>query len=720
MLAIRQWNRADLNAQRAQTRELVAASTANLDSDPELSLNLALEAIGRGDADTESEAVQALHLALLEHRVIDWVPIGTFQPATVTFSPDGTSFAAIGEDPLTVEVWSTESRRRRLTLVGHAEPVTVLAYDPAGDIIATSGIDGSARLWNADTGAELTALGPDAFDAHESPPFQRVAFSQDGSSVAGTFFERTYIWDVETGDHLIFRAPAAPSPTTQGTAAGLAFHPDGSILATTQETDLDGRPSILLWDLTTGRVVQELTGHTETVTDVEFSPDGSLLYSASRDGTVRIWDVERWAAVGTFTGQHAHVLSLDISDDGAHIATAGTSRALIWNAATFEIEARLSGHKGPVESIEFSPDGSLVLTGCSSDGTARLWKLGDPTELVALPRRADHEAASSESSALLFDADGSTLTIARGDELTFWSIPAGRQVATLQGPGDSVSALVASPDGTQLAAAGNGGTSLYDVDSGEIVLRPIVDTAAAGVAFAPDGRQLVSTGPGAKLTDLDTGTGRKLVSAWLWTFDAEFSPAGTELALSHTDETSLNRAAAGGSGVVEVLDTDTLAVVATIDVGPSARGHADQVVDIEYSPDGSLMATASRDGSAAIWDVDGYGQVRRLVGHTSELTAVTFDHDGTRLVTASLDGSVRIWDVETGRNTLTLPSDSPVWDVAVSPDGRYLAAVDPTGAAIVYLLDTDELVAEAQRRLTRNLTDAECLRYLHTATCSTD
>ena len=151
------------------------------------------------------------------------MPIGTFQPATVTFSPDGTSFAAIGEDPLTVEVWSTESRRRRLTLVGHAEPVTVLAYDPAGDTIATSGIDGSARLWNADTGAELTALGPDAFDAHESPPFQRVAFSQDGSAVAGTSFERTYIWDVETGDHLIFRAPAAPSPTTQGTAAGLAF-----------------------------------------------------------------------------------------------------------------------------------------------------------------------------------------------------------------------------------------------------------------------------------------------------------------------------------------------------------------------------------------------------------------------------------------------------------------------------------------------------------------
>jgi hypothetical protein len=59
-------------------------------------------------------------------------------------------------------------------------------------------------------------------------------------------------------------------------------------------------------------------------------------------------------------------------------------------------------------------------------------------------------------------------------------------------------------------------------------------------------------------------------------------------------------------------------------------------------------------------------------------------------------------------------------DVAYSPDGRYLAATDETGHITVYLLDTDDLVAEAQRRLTRDLTDAECLRYLHDEICPTD
>ena len=429
-------------------------------------------------------------------------------------------------------------------------------------------------------------------------------------------------------------------------------------------------------------------------------PTGRCCTPPAAYGTVRIWDVERWTAVGTFAGQHAHVLSLDISDDGAHIATAGTSRALIWNAATFEIEARLSGHKGPVESIEFSPDGSLVLTGCSSDGTARLWKLGDPTERGVAPSGRPRSCVVREQCAAVRRRRQHAHHRARRrvDRLVDSGGPAGRHTAGAGG--QRVGA-----DGEFRRDPTRCGRKRRHLlvrrrQWQDIVLRPIVDTAAAGVAFAPDGRQLVSTGPGA--TDLDTCT-RQVGQRLAVDVRCRVQP-GRNRARPLTHRRDLTEPGGGGRqrrrrGArhrhARNRGHDRCRTV--------CAGHADQVVDIEYSPDGSLMATASRDGSAAIWDVDGYGQVRRLVGHTSELTAVTFDHDGTRLATASLDNSVRIWDVETGRNTLTLPSDRPVSDVDFSPDGRYLAARRPNRRRNRLPPRHRSAGRRGQRRLTRVL-----------------
>ncbi len=134
--------------------------------------------------------------------------------------------------------------------------------------------------------------------------------------------------------------------------------------------------TVRLWDVASRRPLGEpLTGHSDGVRSVAFSPDGAMLATASADGTVRLWDVASRRPLGDpLTGHSDGVLSVAFSPDGAMLATASADETVrLWDVASRQpLGEPLTGHTHGVNEVAFSPDGALLAT-ASDDETARLW-----------------------------------------------------------------------------------------------------------------------------------------------------------------------------------------------------------------------------------------------------------------------------------------------------------------------------------------------------------
>jgi WD40 repeat protein/serine/threonine protein kinase len=623
----------------------------------------------------------------------------------VSFSPDGSLLATASFDK-TARVWRVDDLTAEpKVLRGNAAGVRRVPFSPDGKLLATAGYDGTVRVWRVD---DLTAE-PQVFKV-DAINVRHISFSPDGSLLASAGKDGTVrVWQV---------ADLAAGPQVlrghEDTVMFLAFSPDGSLLASTsfdktvrvwQVADLTAEPQVL-------------EGHERPVDYISFSPDGSLLTSAGEDGAVHVWQVDDLTAEPQVLRGHfgsGYIFAADFSPDGSLLASAGFDGTVrVWQVDRLTTEPQvLRGRESGVWQASYSPDGRL-LASVDTDGTARVWQVDD---LTAEPQvLKGHKGGVFD---LTFSPDGSLLASAGSDgTLRVWQADdLGAEPQVLEGHEGAVLHVDFSPDGSLLASASRDQTiRVWQVD--DLAAEPQVLKGHEGyvwcVFFSPDGSRLASVDRDQtfrvwQVDDL-TAEPQVLKGHFRAVRDLSFSPNGSLLAAAGLDETVHAWQAGDLTGALCVWRVDDLPAEPQV-----LQIHEGDFIDLTFSPNGSLLASAGGDEAVHVWQVDDLtAEPQVLKGHKGAVFDLSFSPDGSLLASAGEDGTARVWQVDdpAAEPQVLKGHDGPVWYVSFSPDGSLLASAGKDGTVRVWQVDVNSIIGLIENECFRNLSWDEWQTYV--------
>jgi WD40 repeat protein/serine/threonine protein kinase len=554
-----------------------------------------------------------------------------------------------------------------------------------------------------------TGNGQDILNINEIPGEAwtvSVEFSPDGRLIAtagqqanqvqgGSRTAEVILWDARTGK-LLRTIPEA--------GITLAFDPDSKYLAvrSDQSENFRGRigligSSVKVVGLVNGQVRDVFSNKSGDVDfAINWSPDGKLLACGRTNGIV-IRDAENGNEVLSLSEPNDRVICCEFSPDSKHLLSAGSAQSInLWDLTSGKLDKTYRGHAGTISSLSFHPNGKQFVSS-GGDGTVRLWEVNSEQRFDFWPKeKLEQGDASLTSDGALMASTAHLgyripiLSCNAWDSLP--SVPLigtshivvnlsdartgeyGRTFAVFKPTSVFFASdfhVTISGDGKRLAYVDmNGGIHLFDVITGqELHVYRGHRGKVTALAFSHDGNTIASASSG-QVSIWNGNTGRDvhtLASSPFHTGALAFGPNDKVLAVVGMGKP---RQGMVQPGEVFLYDLQTGAEQHHF------TDHTLPVVGVAFSPDGSLLATASWDQTARIWNLTS-GKIQHVLrGHTSYMVAVAFTPDGERLASSSFDKTVKLWDPQSGQEVISLPESKGQEKLYFLPAGE-LAAVAP-------------------------------------------
>jgi WD40 repeat protein len=689
VFALVQRSDARTQARRARGGELAGRALADIPTNPQASVELALQAASLAPGRNSANALRSSLAAMREEKVIR---LGG-QIVAATFSPRGDRLLVASSNGRLGVYDALTQRFRALERQG---PLTAAVWNLDGRAFATGSANGSVILWGAPgvqfhTGAPVTSL---AFGGKtlligsgtrvrlvdlgtnkmRTIDFHRPVVAAALDPTGQVFAVATRSGKLSAAFILSARAGRVIRRLPEKGIRSFAFSPDGKLLSS-GSYDHTAR----IWNADTGQLLHVLP-HNGYVYSESFSADGRSLITSSQDGGAYVWDVASGQREFLLVDANGAVNDAAFSPDGSEIATASADRlARLYYGQNGRLLAPLAGHGDSVTSIGFDPSGGTVVTG-SSDGSARLWDALPQGTLIPIDRRRQPVQA--------FWAGRSAVSVA-GRRARILE-PSGHLVKQLKMPAPIIASAAA---GETVALADRSGNLLID-RGGVVRLTRGVDATA--LAVEPSGRVLLGRHGGVgyaaghpilvrvdgRVLGFSTGGGRFLVrlpgEVRVYT-DAGALVSTISIATQHAVLSP------GGLGVATTKGTVTqLWSASTGKLLHTLRGHRSLVNDAEYSPNGLELVTVSDDHTGRVWNARTGRLVHVLIGHFFPVNTGSFSPDGHWIVTSS-QFTAGLWNAHTGQLLFYLGRDTkPLNSATFSPSGNWILTGSEDGTARVY------------------------------------
>lgn len=575
-------------------------------------------------------------------------------------TPGSHLMAAWGSGEAALTVWDLERVEPVLTIPRSSGLVTAVAVAPDRERMIVGYAEGRAHVYAVPSGRHLMACEGHVQNAHasvrsivcdaatgcfatgdargtiriyeKSGALRHTLARVHGGSVCALTFctgGRSLVASGST-DHLLRSydvasgKPLAESEAHKAAINALAVSGDGARLLT---ASID--TTIRMWDAATLRHTRIVRGHRQAVTSIAFAPDGKTFASGSIDDTVRIWNAESGREVNRLLGHGIDVRFVGYAPDG-RLWSLSRYEARIWNPRRPAAVLELRGLERVVADVRVH---RAEVVAVSDAGTVATWsrRSGELVRRVAPAWHGLPRPPGSNSAAL--NCDGSTaVTSAFGTPCTAFDTltgqPRNRPLLTAKGPAMPVAVAPSKP------CALVGGSPIrvvtFGQGSGRVENVPIAENAIS-FAFHPDERHVVVGGVGGRVWLLDTQALRIAERARL---------GGAVIAV--VISRSGRRVAIGCStGTIEIRTFPEFALVHRL------NGHRDAVRDLDFSPDGNRLASASLDGTVRVWHCDWGVELVALRGHSLYAYSVRWSDDGGTLVSGgggAVDAcTVRVW-----------------------------------------------------------------------------